>query len=184
MLVDGVVDRVCPACLQRLTHEAKVASDRYDDLPMNLSLAVPAAAALALVGAVAWAALEIGTNRMYWLAAAGIGILIGWGTTRAAGKGGRPVQVLSAVFTVLSVLLGQLLFVAWHVNQQAKTEGMEIDWSAFAADSPAILKAGGSDTVFALVAGLVGALSAIARASKPKLDVSVERAGQPPTPGR
>ena len=182
MLLDGVVDRICSSCVERVKHEAKLASDRYDNLPMNLSLAVPAAAVLALVAAVGWAALVIATQRMFWLAGAGIGILIGWGTTRAAGKGGLPVQVLSAAFTIVAVLLGQLLVVGWHVNQQARAEGMDVDWKAFAADAPNILVAGGSDTVFALAAGLVGALSAIARASKPRLQVSVERTGQPPTP--
>lgn len=175
MLVDGIVDRLCASCVQRLQHQAKVASDRYDTLPLNLSLAVPAAAVLALVSAVAWAALAVATNRMFWIAAVGIGALIGWGTTRAAGKGGLAVQILSAVFTVVAVLLGQILFVAWLVNRHARSEGMEIDWKAFAAGVPSILAEGGSDTVFAVIASLVGAFYAIKRAGKPRLEVTVEQ---------
>ena len=45
MLLNDVVDRVCPGCIERLRHDVRRASQQYDDLPLNLPLAVMAAAA-------------------------------------------------------------------------------------------------------------------------------------------
>lgn len=175
VLVNGVVDRVCPACIERLQHEAKVATERYEALPVNVPLAVLAAAVLATVVAVAWAGLAIATTRMFWLVAIAGGALIGWGTTKAAGRGGLVPQVVGALFTVISVLLGEILFAAYHVQQFAKSRGQVVHWDIFISRIPAILWDLGGDTLFALGGGLVGALYAVAKAGKPKLDVKVER---------
>jgi len=174
ILLNGVVDRVCPSCIERLRHEAKRAEEAYENKPMNLPFALLAAAVLAAIGAIVWAGLAVATGSMYWAVGIGIGALVGFGTLKAAGKGGLPVQLIGAVFSVASVLLGQLLFVAYHVQKDVREAGEEFDWAAFFADSIEILKAGGSDTVFALVAGLIGALIAIQAASRPKHEVKVE----------
>jgi hypothetical protein len=178
----GVVDRVCPSCIERLQQEMKLASARYEDLPMNLPLAVLVAAVLAVVSAVVWAGIAIATNRMFWAIAIGSGLVIGWGATRAAGRGGLPVQVVGALSTVLSVLLGQVFFIAWHVNQHAQSRGWRVDWNAFAALVPGLLWETGEDTLFALGGGVLGAYYAIRRAGQPKLEVGVERPGPPMPP--
>jgi hypothetical protein len=175
MLLNGVVDRVCPSCVERLQHEAKITARQYESLPMNMPLAVLVAAILAVVSAAVWAAILIGTNRMYWAIAIGIGAVIGWGTTRAAGKGGLPVQVTGGLFTIASVLLGQVFFIAWLANKYAESRGTHIDWNAFAAAVPGLLWESGADTLFSLGGGLLGAFYAIRRAGKPKIEVSVER---------
>jgi hypothetical protein len=175
VLVNDVVDRVCPSCAERLQHEARRASARYDEAPMNLPLAVAAAAVLAVAGAAAWAGIAIATNRVFWLVAIGVGLAIGWVTTRAAGKAGRTVQVLGAVATVASVLLGELFLVAYHVQQQARRGGQRVDWAAFAGDAPTILWQLGSETLFALGGGLIGAWYAARLAARPKIEVRVEK---------
>ena len=175
VLVNDVVDRVCPSCAERLQHEARQASARYDEAPMNLPLAVAAAAVLAVAGAVAWAGVAIATHRVFWLVAVGVGLAIGWTTTKAAGKGGRAVQVLGALATVVSMLLGELFLVAYHVQQQARRGGQQVDWVAFASDAPAILWDLGAEALFALGGGLIGAWYAARLAARPKIEVRVEK---------
>ena len=175
VLVNDVVDRVCPACAERLQHEARQASARYDEAPMNLPLAVAAAAVLAVAGAVAWAGIAIATHRVFWLVAVGVGLAIGWTTTKAAGKGGRAVQILGALATVVSMLLGELFLVAYHVQQQARRGGQQVDWVAFAADAPTILWDLGAEALFALGGGLIGAWYAARLAARPKIEVRVEK---------
>jgi len=175
VLVNDVVDRVCPSCAERLQHEARQASARYDEAPMNLPLAVAAAAVLAVAGAAAWAGIALATNRVFWLVAIGVGLAIGWATTWAAGKAGRVVQVLGALATVVSVLLGELFLVAYHVQQQARRGGQQVDWAAFAAGAPTILWDLGAEALFALGGGLIGAWYAARLAARPKIEVRVEK---------
>jgi hypothetical protein len=175
LLLDGLVDRVCAGCIERLQHEAKRAAEEYERKPLNLPLAIVAAAVLAVVGAAAWAAVTIGTGKMYWALGVGIGLLIGYGTHKAAGKGGLPVQVLAAVFTILSALLGVLFTGAYHYREAARNNGVEVDWGVFFANSIELLKAEWQNTLVALAAGVFGALVAIRIASKPKHEVKIER---------
>lgn len=175
ILLNEVVDRVCPACLERLQHEVKRAREQYESLPFNLPLAGLAAAGLAVVGALAWAGIAIATNRVFWAVAIGSGLLIGWGTSKAAGKGGPATQTLVALFTVVSVLLGEVLVLAYHFDRYAKSRGGAVDWTAFASAIPNLLWNMGGDTLFALGGGLVGAYFAARRAGRPQLDVKVER---------
>jgi hypothetical protein len=175
ILVNGVIDRVCPACIERLQHDVKRAMAQYDDQPANLPLAIIVAAVLALVTAVGWAVITVGTQRMFWVVAVGGGVLVGWGTTRAAGRGGRAVQVIGVVFTLLGVLLGEVLVLAYHVKEYAATRQFAVEWAEFARTVPHMLWASGGDTVFALGGGLVGAYYAARMAAKPKLEVKVDR---------
>jgi hypothetical protein len=176
VLLNDVVDRVCLACAERLGHETRQAIERYDATPTNLPLAALAAAGLAVLAAVGWAGVAIATNRVFWLVAIGAGLAIGWGTTRAAGKGGRLIQGVAALFTVASVLLGELLLVAYHVQQQAQRAGQRVDWTAFATSSPTILWQLGGETLFALGGGLIGAWYATRWAGRPKIEARVEKA--------
>jgi len=174
MLLNDVVDRVCPSCIERLRHDVRRASQQYDDLPLNLPLAVMTAAVTAAVAALAWAGIAVATNRMFWAVAIGSGALIGYCTSRVVGRGGIAVQGVTGVFTVISVLLGQALFLAWQVHQHAQARGLKVDWKVFTAYIPSLLWADTGSTLFALGGGLLGAYYAVKRAAKPKLEVRVE----------
>jgi len=174
MLLNDVVDRVCPSCIERLRHDVRRASQQYDDLPLNLPLAVMTAAVTAAVAALAWAGIAVATNRMFWAVAIGSGALIGYCTTRVVGRGGIAVQGVTGVFTVISVLLGQALFLAWQVHKHAQARGLKVDWKVFTAYIPSLLWADTGSTLFALGGGLLGAYYAVKRAAKPKLEVRVE----------
>ena len=174
ILLNDVIDRVCPSCIERLRHEARRASQQYDDLPLNLPLAVVTAALVAVLAALAWAGIAVATNRMFWAVAIASGALIGYCTTRAVGRGGIAVQGVTGLFTVMSVLLGQALFLAWQVHKHTQTRGLKVDWKAFAGYVPSLLWADMGSTLFALGGGLLGAYYAVKKAAKPKLEVRVE----------
>jgi len=174
MLLNDVVDRVCPSCIERLRHEVRRASQQYDDLPLNLPLAVTTAAITAVVAALAWGAIAVTTNRMFWAVAIGSGALIGYCTTRVVGRGGIAVQGVTGLFTIVSVLLGQTLFLAWQVHKHAQARGLVVDWKVFTAYVPSLLWTDTGSTLFALGGGLLGAYYAVKKAAKPKLEVRVE----------
>jgi len=174
MLLNDVVDRVCPSCIERLRHEVRRASQQYDDLPLNLPLAVSTAAITAAVAALAWAIIAVATNRMFWAVAIGSGALIGYCTTRVVGRGGIAVQGVTGLFTIVSVLVGQALFLAWQVHKHAQARGLVVDWKVFTKYVPSLLWADTGSTLFALGGGLLGAYYAVKKAAKPKLEVRVE----------
>jgi len=175
VLINNVVDRVCPACLERMQQDAKRASRAYDERPIRAGSMVLVAAGLALVTAAVWAGIAITTNRMFWLVAIGAGALIGWGTAKAAGRGGRAVQAAGVLFTLVSVLLGQVFFIAWQLQQYARQRGLRVDWNWFATHVPQLLWSTGADTLFALGGGLFGALYAARRAARPRIELDVQR---------
>ena len=182
MLLNDVVDRVCPSCIERLRHDVRRASQQYDDLPLNLPLAVMTAAVVAVVAALAWAGIAVATNRMFWGVAIASGALIGYCTTRAVGRGGVGVQCVTGLFTVISVVLGQALFLAWQVHKHAQTRGLKVDWKVFAGYVPSLLWVDSGSTLFALGGGLLGAYYAVRKAAKPKLEVKVETTESPRLP--
>jgi hypothetical protein len=132
ILLDEIVDRVCPSCLERLRHDATQARERYVKLSLNLPLAVLTGAVLAVVGAILWAGLAVLRDRPTGYGAFFAGMLIGWGASRAVGKRGPATQTLVVIFTLLSVLLGNVLFDAYRAHTYAKTHDLQIDWVAFA----------------------------------------------------
>jgi hypothetical protein len=175
LLLNGVVDRVCPGCIERLQAEARQMESAYDALEMNIPLAVGVSAVLAIVGAAAWAAITVATDRMFWIVAFGIGALIGKGAGKAAGRVGWQIQVVSGVFTVLSVILGLVFYAGYIVREYHLKQGLVFDWIAFLEKTPTILISMGTDTLFSLGGGLIGAYYASRFVKKPKMEFKVEK---------
>ena len=174
VLVNGLVDRLCPACLKKLQELGRQADQAYEQLPLNLPMAVLSAVLLAGAGAALWATVAIATDRMFWLLAIGIGVGIAWGTVKAAGRAGMEVQVLVGVSTLLSVLLGEVLFIAHIVQKQAEQSGGQVNWVLFARAVPSLLVGAGAATAFTVMGALFGAWTGMKSSSKPKLEVEVE----------
>jgi hypothetical protein len=139
LLINGIIDRVCPGCIEKLETETKERQTSYDNLPMNLPLAILVAALLAVVGAIVYGGIIIATNRMYWIIAIGIGVLIGKGAGKASGRTGIEIQILSGLFTVISVLLGLVFCAAYGLHKHSIIENYTVNWLSFAKDIPAIL---------------------------------------------
>lgn len=175
VLLDGVVARVCSGCLMKVEAETRAAAEAYASRPLNLPLALAAAVVLAVAGAALWGGLIIFTNRMYWMVAVVIGVMVGAGTVKAAGKGGPVVQGIGMGFTLLSVLAGLLVFVGHNVRAEALKEGGTVDWVLFLRQAPAILVALGGDTLFSLGGGILGAFQAMRLGARPDMTVKIER---------
>lgn len=173
-LLNGSAHYVCDTCIAAIASDSDAARTAHDAVPTNYVLAVAAAVVLCAVGAISWATLTVLTERMFWQAAVGIGALVAWGTRKAAGKGGPGVQLIGGTFTLASMVVGQLVMVAWYVLQDM-APGESIDWAAFLYASPQILIETGSDTIYALGAGLFGAVASIAALAKADVGVAVER---------
>ena len=175
LLINGLVDRVCPSCIERLQAEAMQMESSYEALEMNIPLAVGVSAVLAIVGAAAWAAVIVATDRMFWIVAFGIGALIGKGASKAAGRLGWQIQALSGAFTVLSVLLGLVFYAGYIIREHTLKQGLAFDWVGFLEKTPTILIAMGTDTLFSLGGGLIGAYYASRYAKRPKMEIKVEK---------
>lgn len=174
VLINGLVGRICAGCQEKARVEAKKLSEAYDAIPTRWFRAVLVGTILMIVGAVLWDASIIYLKRMYWILAIGIGIAIGWATTKAAGKGSLGVQVLSGVLTVLSVVGGMLVLLAMAAIGQALEKSSSEPVALFGT-FPAILMKSAGDLAFAGIGSLIGAVSAARRAGKPKFEVAVEK---------
>lgn len=173
-LVNGVVDRICAGCLQKAQAEAQALQDAYDALPTRWVRAFVTGAVLALMGAVIWDLVLLKTQRMFWLLAIAIGGVIGWGTTKAAGKGGRGVQILSGAFTLLSVLGAMLVLYGMGAMGSSFEEGKFIP-ALFAHHFLNVLRATWGDLLFTAAGALIGAWVAASAAGKPTFQVTVEK---------
>lgn len=173
-LVNGVVDRICAGCLQKAQVEAQALMEAYDALPTRWVRAIVTGAVLAVVGAVIWDAVLFWTNRMFWLLAIAIGGVIGWGTTKAAGKGGRGVQFLAGAFTLLSVVGAMLALYAVGAMGSSFEEGQ---WNAalFTQNFLNVIRQTWGDLLFTAAGALIGAWVAAGAAGKPTFQVTVEK---------
>lgn len=175
ILINGIVDRTCPGCIENLEAETRNLQTSYDSLPMNIPLAILVAALISILGAAIYGGIIIATNRMLWIIPIGIGILIGKGAGKAAGRMGLEIQIISGLFTVISVLLGLIFFAAFALHQHALNEGYTINWIAFMKDIPMILVSMKTDALFSLGGGLIGAYYATRYSKKPEIQLKVEK---------
>ena len=107
------------------------------------------------------------------LLAIGIGVVIGWATTKAAGKGHVSVQVISGLFTVLAVVGGMTVLYALAAADQSM-QNNAINTSMFTQIFFDSLKGSIENIAFATGGGLIGAAVAAQRAGRPSFKVSVE----------
>lgn len=175
VLINGVVDRMCQACIEKMQQEMDKLKAAYQALPTNYLLAVITAVILVVVGAAVWSAIIISTHRMFWVLAVLIGAGIGWGTSKAAGKGGLPVQAIVFSGTLISILLGMIVYVGYLVQEEAVKTGGTVDWAEFFRNVPYFLLQIKEDLLFSLGGALIGAIVAASKAAKPKLLMKVEQ---------
>ena len=175
ILINGIVDLVCPGCIEKLEAETRDRQTSYDTLPINIPLTLLVASLLCIVGAAAYGGMIIVTNRMFWIIAIGIGILIAKGAGKAAGRMGIQIQIISGLFTVISVLLGLAFCAGYILHKHALTEGYNVDWSAFLKNLPMILVSMKTDALFSLGGGLIGAYYATRYTRKPVIKLKVEK---------
>lgn len=173
-LVNGVVDRICAGCLQKADTEARALQEAYDALPTRWGRAILVGGVLALAGAVLWDAILFWTQRMFWLLAIAIGGVIGWGTTKAAGKGGRGVQFLAGAFTLVSVV-GAMVALYAFVAVGSSFENGQWNAALFWGQLRGAMVQAWGDLAFTAAGALIGAWVAAGAAGKPTFQVTVEK---------
>lgn len=163
-LVDGLAWRICDKCVALLVDDSAAKRAAYLAQPISYPVTVLVAFVTSVIGAVAWAGIAIFTGYSFGLLGIGIGVMVGLTTARAAGRGSPVVQVVGIVATLLSVVLGQVLFIAHNVHQIATVEAGEVDWLHFAATAPGLLlKTWQDNLLFPLACGFFGAVYAATR---------------------
>lgn len=174
ILVNGIVERICDQCLAKSKTQAKALADAYEALPTHWTRALIVGVILTLIGAILWITVIIYTEHMFWLLAMGIGIVIGWVTTKAAGKGGIGVQAMCGIFTFISIV-GPMIILLALVALDASVENDELNKALFQENFLNFLTDSAGDIAFAIGGALFGALVAVQRAAKPKFEVAVEK---------
>ena len=141
--------------------------ENRESLPVRWDRAIPAAIALTIVGTWVWGGLLILTGRMAWIIAIGIGAGIGWGVSLTAGQDNDAAKILAAGSTLMAVLIGQIWFLADLALKMAAEEGVAVEWMTFFGSLPDYFFGEGfTDTLFAVGAGLLGAIYAIQRSTR------------------
>jgi len=178
VLLDESPAMICPSCRQRLRAEGEMAERAYN---MTEARHLPGAllgAGAAVVGAVAWAFFAGLTQRIFAFGAIGIGALIAWAYRRGAGRVDGLGRAIGAALTLVSVVLGQVLFYAWAVAQSRPRVGSQLD--AGLAVYLATWREHPGTEVIVLLFGLVGAWVATRALQRPRQSVVVRQPDQDP----
>ncbi|MGR9043681.1 MAG: hypothetical protein ACU83N_00200 [Gammaproteobacteria bacterium] len=174
VLVNGIVDRFCDDCLAKIQLQAKEQSCAYEALSIHWVRALTVGTILMFTGAILWTAVTMYTETMYWALAIGIGVVIGWATTKSAGKGDIGVQLACGIFTLLSVVGGTMILLALAALGTS-IENDVLNTSLFVQNFLRFLMESVGDIAFAISGAVLGAVISAQRAGKPKFDVSVDR---------
>ncbi len=166
VLFEGVPMLVCPGCRERTALEGQMAEQRYAQEEANVPLGLAYGTIGAIVGAAAWAAFTIFTNRIYVAIALGIGMLVAWSYKLGARKVDRVGQVAGALLTVAAVLLGDVLIYAWQLKESRPDIGFRLDagWWAFLQ----MWKERPGDIILSVCFGAAGAMVAVSALRKPR----------------
>jgi hypothetical protein len=154
--------------------QGEAAERAYDAIDVRYVPGFMLGVVAAAIGAVAWAAIGVTTQRMFSAAAIGIGALVAWAYRTGAARVDGAGRVLAAGLTLASVVLGEILLYAWWVSKAQPNAGFDLDagWFVYAkawAEHP-------KDEALTLVFGLVGAWFATRALQRPRLRASLETA--------
>lgn len=175
VVVDDLPMMMCSTCQQRLEAEGEMAARAYEMIEIRHLPGAVTALGAAVIGGLVWAAIGAITHRIFVIAAIGIGGLVALAYQRAAGRVDAAGRVIAGSFTLLSVMLGEVVLLSWWIGQEHPEIGFRLDvgWYAYVriwAKDP-------GQEIVAMLFGLVGAWFATQALKKPKLVSKVESAG-------
>jgi hypothetical protein len=173
VVVDGLPMWMCESCQQRLRVEGEMASRSYDMSEARHVNGLALAAVAAVMGAIAWAGIGALTHRIFAVAAIGIGALVAYAYRMGAGRVDKSGRVIAAALTVSSVVLGEILMLAWWIAERYPEVAWDLHtaWLAYQhswATAPA-------DEGAALFFGVMGAWVASQALARPKLAARIEQ---------
>jgi hypothetical protein len=175
VLVDGIPVRLCPSCQQARSSAGDMAARSYEMKDASYARGLLFALGGVVAGAVAWAALAVTTQRMFALVGIGIGALVAWTYQLGAGKVDVSGRAIVAVLSVVSVALGDVVFVAWMIAKERPDIGFNL--AIGLAASIGMHTENPRDAIFALICGVAGAWVAVSALQKPQFVPKIEQAG-------
>ena len=175
VVVDGLPMMLCSTCQQKLRLEGEMAERAYEMIEINHVNGLALAFAAAILGAAAWTAVAVLTHRIFAMGAIGIGVLVAFAYKRGAGRVDLLGRVIAALLTLASVMLGQVGFYTWAVQQRFPELGynLGVGFRAYLytwAHRPA-------EEIVPVFFGLIGAWVATKALEKPQLAHKIESAG-------
>ena len=160
LLLTGELAELCSACLETIRQECENEKRKYDKRQVSLFNVAIAGLLAALLGAALWAGITIVTARMYAMIAIVNGLIVGNAMYYIAKKKSNIVLTGVFLFTILSVLLGNVFCYAFFFQQELAAEGYAFELSVFLQYLPQIMMEGLEDTLFSGFCGLLGAAGA------------------------
>lgn len=174
VMVNGVPVHLCDPCQQALVQKGRAAAEHYEQGEARYALGVLAAGAAAVVGGTLWALISYFTGRMFALVAIGIALLVGFSYRLAAKKMDLAGQAIGVVFTMVGVLIGDVLFYSLLVMKQRPEIGFRPDAGVYVFLK--LLERSPGDILFSMFCGLIGSLYVARMLAKPKFVPKIEPA--------
>jgi hypothetical protein len=175
VVVNGSPVRLCTSCQQARSAAGDMAERSYAMKDANYARGLLFALGGVVAGAVVWAALAVATQRMFALVGVGIGALVAWTYQLGAGKVDVSGRAIVAVLSVVSVAVGDVVFVAWMIARERPDIGFNL--AIGLAASIGIHTENPRDAIFALICGVAGAWVAVSALQKPQFVPKIEQAG-------
>lgn len=176
VVVDELPMMICTNCVQRMKADGEMADRAYDMKEARYLPGATLALLAAVAGAGIWAGIAALTDRIFAMAAIGIGALVAFAYRVGADRVDVTGRVIAACVTIASVVMGEILLFAWWFGRANPEVGFTLDagWYVYVrtwAERP-------KDEIMPLFFGLVGAWVAAQALQKPKLKATIEPAGE------
>jgi hypothetical protein len=175
VVVDNLPAMICATCLQRMKADGEMADRAYDMKEARYLPGATLALLAAVAGAGAWAGIAALTDRIFAIAAIGIGALVAWAYRMGADRVDLAGRVIAAFLTVASVMMGEILLFSWWAARANPDLGFNLDagWYVYLKTWATRPK----DEIMPLFLGLVGAWFATQVLQRPKLKATIETGG-------
>jgi hypothetical protein len=178
LLLNGVPVRYCELCQQQMHADLDKAGMDYEALPVDPVKGLAYGLGAMFVGALAWGLVAYWLERIFLYGAILIGYLVARAVHAGMGKIERMGQVLVVVLTIVSVVLGDIIFYCLIIMKQEQIPfslelliGVILNIVALETQS-----GGGIASIFF---ALIGAGYALYTMRKPQFKAKFERLGQP-----
>jgi hypothetical protein len=179
VLYEGVPMLLCEGCRARSATAGEMAQQQYEQLDANYLLGILYATIAAAVGGTLWALFAIWSGKLYLAAAIGIGFLVAFCYKLGAQKLDRIGQIMGALLTIASVVLGDIIYYAWQVKLVRPDIGFRLDAGWYALQE--MVKESPGDIILTLVFAAVGAFVAAGWLQKPRFAPKIQTAEEAAT---
>lgn len=155
-LVNGLPTQLCDVDFQKLQAQYGAVSATVQSISTDYAKGILFGLLGVVIGSVAWAAILIASGYIFSLAAIAIALLIAFLVMKGAGKPNYALVGVMAVFTLIAILLGTVLWISAEITRLGGPFDLGLALSnlaILAAEDPGAL---GSSIFFGLLGVLMG----------------------------